>query len=219
MARVLVIGDTHFPAVHKNYFAFVKKIRDKYKCNEVVHMGDVVDHHCISFHAKHPENEGAVTEYKKAMNYIKQWEKEFPSLKICIGNHDERVFRLASSVGIPDFYLKTYNEVYGTTKWEWMYAHIIDGTRYQHGTGSSSQYPAFNTAKMSAFPIVMGHHHSIAGINWLCGPDRRIFGMDVGCGVDKNRYEMAYGKNLIKKPVISCGVVIDGHPYLELMDM
>ena len=30
---------------------------------------------------------------------------------------------------------------------------------------------------------------------------------------------MSYGKNLIKKPVISCGVVIDGHPYLELMNM
>ena len=70
MARVLVIGDTHFPAVHKNYFTFIKKIRDKYKCNEFMHIGDVVDHHCISFHAKHPENEGAVTEYKKAMSTI-----------------------------------------------------------------------------------------------------------------------------------------------------
>jgi hypothetical protein len=30
---------------------------------------------------------------------------------------------------------------------------------------------------------------------------------------------MQYGANYIKKPVISCGVVIDGHPYLELMNI
>jgi predicted phosphodiesterase len=48
MARVLVIGDTHFPAVHKNYFSFIKRVRDKYKCTEIIHIGDVVDHHCIS---------------------------------------------------------------------------------------------------------------------------------------------------------------------------
>ena len=40
MARVLVIGDTHFPAVHKNYFSFIKRVRDKYKCTEIIHIGD-----------------------------------------------------------------------------------------------------------------------------------------------------------------------------------
>jgi hypothetical protein len=30
---------------------------------------------------------------------------------------------------------------------------------------------------------------------------------------------MKYGENNIKKPVISCGVVINGAPYLELMPL
>jgi hypothetical protein len=30
---------------------------------------------------------------------------------------------------------------------------------------------------------------------------------------------MKYGEDHIRKPVISCGVVVDGAPYLELMKL
>ena len=41
----------------------------------------------------------------------------------------------------------------------------------------------------------------------------------MGCGVDMKSYAMEYGRNF-PKPVISCGVVIEGlHPYLEVMDL
>jgi hypothetical protein len=43
--------------------------------------------------------------------------------------------------------------------------------------------------------------------------------MNVGCGVDVKHIAMDYGSNCLKKPIVSCGVVIDGHPYLELMDL
>jgi hypothetical protein len=66
---------------------------------------------------------------------------------------------------------------------------------------------------------VSGHCHSIANINWLAGPNTRLFGMNVGCGIDINHIAMSYGSNYLKKPIVSCGVVIDGHPYLELMDL
>jgi hypothetical protein len=39
--------------------------------------------------------------------------------------------------------------------------------------------------------------------------------MDTGCGVDGNHPAMAYGKHLLSRPVLGCGVVIDGHPYYE----
>ena len=41
--------------------------------------------------------------------------------------------------------------------------------------------------------------------------------MNVGCGVDREHIAMAYGSNFLKKPIVSAGVVIDGHPFLELM--
>ena len=41
--------------------------------------------------------------------------------------------------------------------------------------------------------------------------------MNVGCGIDAKHIVMDYGKNHIKKPIVAAGVVIDGHPYLEIM--
>ena len=66
---------------------------------------------------------------------------------------------------------------------------------------------------------VIGHCHSVAGIKWACAPDRRVFGMDTGCGVDISHPAMSYGRNLIRKPILSAGVVIDGIPYHEIMPM
>ena len=219
MSTVLVIGDTHCPAVHRKYLKFVQQIFSKYECNRVVHIGDVVDHHCISFHKKHPEHPAAMDEYNSAMKHINTWHKIFPVMDVCIGNHDERVCRLAADAGIPDMYIRNYSDVYGTPLWNWAKTHEIDGVLYTHGTGASSAYPAFNAAKTRASSVVMGHTHSNAAINWLVGPNTRFFGMSVGSGVDRNHLAMQYGDHYLKKPVLSCGVVVDGHPYLELMPL
>lgn len=216
---VLVIGDTHFPAVHPDYLKFVLNIQKKYKCNEVIHIGDVIDHHCISFHKKHPDHPSALDEFKNALKEIKKWHQHFPSMKICIGNHDERVGRLAADAGIPDIYLQSWNDLYNTPLWDWNIGHTIDNVFYTHGTGAGGLYPAFNTAKVRAMSVVMGHTHSIANINWLVGPTTRFFGMNVGSGVDKSHLSMQYGSNFLRKPVVSCAVVVDGHPYLELMNL
>jgi hypothetical protein len=34
--------------------------------------------------------------------------------------------------------------------------------------------------------------------------------MQVGCGVDHDKEAMAYGKKYNSKPILGCGVVIDG---------
>ena len=44
--------------------------------------------------------------------------------------------------------------------------------------------------------------------------------MAVGCGVDNKTMAMAYGKNFKNKPIISCGIVVDGKfPVVEYMDL
>ena len=43
--------------------------------------------------------------------------------------------------------------------------------------------------------------------------------MNVGCGIDAKAYAFNYGKDSRKKPILSCGVVIDGKPYLEIMTL
>ena len=217
MARVLVIGDLHLPAVHSDYLEFCKALKKKYRTNKTVFIGDVLDLHAISFHKKHPESDGAMAEYDKAMEDLKEWKRSFPTARVCIGNHDERIHRLAADSGIPQMYLREYSELYKTPKWEWDYSFVEDDVFYYHGTGQNNQYPSFNAARTRGCSVVSGHTHSVASINWMAGPTHKVFGMNVGSGIDINHKGMAYGNVFLKKPIISAGVVIDGHPYLELM--
>ena len=54
MSKVLVIGDPHEPVSHPGYRRFCKDLRGKYRTNKTVIIGDICDHHAISFHAANP---------------------------------------------------------------------------------------------------------------------------------------------------------------------
>ena len=218
MSRILAIGDIHCPCERKHYLSFCKDIYKKYKCDVIVFMGDIIDNHAISFHAKHPEMPGSNDEYELALEHVQRWYKAFPKARVCIGNHCERVVRLAQSVNIPSKFLRNYKEIWGTPKWDWNYEHTADGVLYAHGTGSGGGlHPAYNTMRKMSLSVVLGHFHSAAGIKWLVNPNTRMFGMDVGTGINDKAMAFAYGKYNKVRSVLSCGVVIDGHPYLELM--
>ena len=217
MARVLVIGDVHEPACHIGYKYFVKDLYDSWDCDSCVFIGDIVDHHCISFHQKDVDADGVSREAEIAFERIQVWNELFPKATVTIGNHDERVLRLAASVNIPSRFIKDYKKVWGTPKWDWVRDTTIDNVHYLHGTGFSGKTPALTCSSASMMSTVIGHCHSVGGVHWSCGPTQRVFGMDTGCGVDISHPAMAYGKNLIKKPVLSAGVVIDGTPYHEIM--
>jgi predicted phosphodiesterase len=217
MATVLVAGDLHIPAVHPGYLQFLKDTYKKFSCDTVVFIGDIIDHHAISFHDKNPELPSAVDEASMTLKMIARFYKAFPDAYVTIGNHDERVFRVSKSSGIPPMYLKDYNSVYGTHGWVWKFDIELDGVLYTHGTGWSGMTPAYNAAKSLGKSVVCGHTHANASINTQSNGSSVVFGMNVGCGVDRNHPTMSYGKNNLRKPVLSCGVVTNGIPHLELM--
>lgn len=219
MSRVLVIGDIHEPCSRKGYLEFCKSLQKKYKTNQTVFIGDIVDNHAISFHAKHPEMPGPKDEYELTYRCVQKWYKAFPKAKITCGNHDSRIVRVAESVAIPAKFLRNYNEIWNTKNWQWNWDWIIDKVCYQHGIAAGGLHPAYNTMKKFAMSCVLGHFHHAAGIKWLVNPYTRLFGMDVGCGVDDRKMAFAYGKHTKIRSVISAGVVIERHPYLELMPM
>ena len=213
--RVLAVGDIHLPAEHPGYLDFVRGVRRKWRTTETVLIGDVFDWHAISFHAKSLEASTALDEFEEARKRLRHWLKAFPDAKVCIGNHDERVERLAASAGVPPQFVRSYAETWGTDGWDWQHEHHIDGVRYYHGTGLSGQRPSLRAAIASMTPTVCGHVHSQAGVAWSAGPGLSVWGMDTGCGVDSSHPAMSYGRNLLSRPVLGCGVVIDGHPYYE----
>lgn len=216
MSKVLVVGDTHFPAVHPGYLSFCEDLAEKFSCNKFVHIGDVNDIHTISRHETQPEANDTLTEHDQAMIHVNKWKKSFRKMKVCEGNHDARIFRQAASVKIPQRFLKGYNELY-ETEWDWLPDFQIDGVYYFHGTGCSGLYPAMNTMQKMLMPTVMGHVHSAAGINWRANPERRMFGMSVGCGVDDRHVAFKYGEHLKTRSVLAAGVVLDGTPQHYIM--
>lgn len=213
MARVLVIGDTHFPAVHPGYLAFCQDLHHEYRCNAVVHIGDVVDSAAVSDHDKDPDAPGAADEYELACNDVAKWEKVFSKISVCEGNHDLRYIRIANRMGIPKRFLREYNELFGTPHWVWATDHTIDDVYYTHGTGRGGLYPAINMAKDMGMSVVSGHIHTAAGIWWKANPLRRWFGMNVGCAIDDGHRAFKYAVNNKVRSIISAAVVIDGVPF------
>lgn len=219
MARILVIGDLHAPVTHPGYLPFCRDLRDKYQCNEVVFIGDCVDHHSISKHEKSPEADSGKREYELSLPSLAAWCKAFPVARVCIGNHDDRIIKMAASVGISAAFIRSYKEIWDTPDWEWEYEFILDDVYYFHGTGNGGLHPAFGSMRKMLMSVVQGHIHSAAGIKWLANPQRRIFGMDVGCGIDDKAAAFAYGKHQKQRSILSAGVVLDGIPYHEIMPM
>jgi metallophosphoesterase superfamily enzyme len=219
MSRILEIGDPHEPVGKKGYLEFCQKTCKEYGCNRIVLTGDICDWHGISFHAREPGAPGVVQEFELAFERIQKWYKAFPEAIVTIGNHDNRIIRLAASVDIPARFIRDYAEIWETPGWDWVFDTIIDDVYHFHGDGYGGMYPAYNVAKQMGMSVVMGHVHAAAGIKWLVSPRKRWFGMDVGCGIDDKKYAFAYNKRNKKRSAIACGVVIDGHPYHEMMPL
>jgi hypothetical protein len=217
MSRVLCIGDIHEPVAHAGYLRFCQDLYAKYDCNRVVIIGDIADFTAISFHKAHPECPGPKDEAELTKRAIRKWRKAFPQADVTIGNHDARVISIAEENAIPKMFLRDHAEVWDTPDWNWVYDIIIDDVYYFHGTGNSGKYPAGNVRDKMSMSVVMGHNHARAGVCWKANPLRRFFGMDVGCGINIDAYQFAYGKHCKERPILAAGVVLDGVPFHEIM--
>ncbi len=217
--RVGIVSDTHFPAVHPGYFDFVQDIFEAWGVNKIVHIGDVCDLHNPSFHDNAPHMSGATQECVEAQEHVDKWRRVFPKMYVMIGNHDRRSIRVASKYGVdPDKFLKSYSEVWNTPQWTWAKQLILDGTLFCHGDRKGAgENPAYNFLKKGVgMSVAIGHWHSRAGIKWMAGPKSRWFAMDVGSGVDGKHPAMEYSADNALRDIISCAVVIDEMPYLEI---
>lgn len=209
--NVLAIADTHFPFVRKGYLEHCLDIQEKYKCGTVVLIGDEVDNCAISQWEKDPDGFSAGTEAELAQAMMKEWYKAFPNVKVCIGNHTSRPFRLARANGMPKKFVKSYEEAWEAPKgWQWAENWEIDGVLYTHGTGFSGANAAIRIATRYRQNVVIGHIHSEAGIQYNASKIDLIWGMQLGGAIDDNSYAAYYAKDQLKKSIVGCGVVIGG---------
>ena len=213
---VLAIGDIHAPFEHKDYLKFCKKIYNKYKCNKVVFLGDIIDNHVTSFHETDNDGHSGALELELAKKTIAEYHREFPNAMCCIGNHDLIPNRKAFSSGISKQWIKPIGEVLNTPTWNYADHFVIDSIKYTHGTGRQCK----PRSQQDMISVVQAHFHSQSYIENYVGVDgTRRFAMQVGCGINIEEYAFAYGKNFAK-PHLCVGVIVNGKlPLLEFMDV
>jgi predicted phosphodiesterase len=216
---VLVISDLHIPYHHKDAFSFLRALKDKYKPDMVVNIGDELDHHAISMHEHNPDLMSAGDELRNARHYIKQLEEIFPRMTIVHSNHSSLVYRRALKYGLPKDYLKSYNEFLGVGKgWQWvddLTLTLSDGTRcfFTHGMSAD----VLKVAQQYGMNTVQGHYHTKFSIGYYSNPDALIWGMQVGCLINQKSMAFDYAKNFKSRFIVGCGMIINGQPKLMPM--
>lgn len=208
---VLIIGDTHCPAMHKDYIKFLKKIEKKHKCNRVVHIGDLVDWNSISYHEKDPSMPSAEDEFAEAFKQVRKLHKAFPRVDYLKGNHSDLPSRKAKTIGIPEHLMKDFKSLWQLDGWTIHPRYhdlMIDDVIYRHGDkGKGGQQAAYKNAVAEFNSLVQGHLHAQAGLVYHANQHECVFGMQVGCGVEHDHPSMNYGRVYAAKPIVGCGVV------------
>lgn len=209
--RILVVGDIHAPFELDGYLEFCQETYSKYLCNQVIFIGDIIDNHYTSYHETSSDAMGGLDELEYAIRAVKRWSDAFPVADVLIGNHDRMVMRKAQTSDIPSAWIKSYNEVLGTN-WNWTERIVYDGVQFVHGEGST----ASTKSKNDMMSTVQGHIHTQCYTMWSVGRNFKVFGMQVGCGVNGSSYAAAYAKHF-KKQAIGCGVVLGGHTAINCL--
>lgn len=214
--KVFVIGDLHIPYHHRSSFAFLKAVKEKYKPDLVINIGDELDQHAISMHDSNPDLPSAGDELKTSKTYIKELEKIFPKMILIHSNHSSLVYRRALKYGLPREYLRSYNEFLGVGKdWQWiddLTITLSDDSRcfFTHGMSADVLKLAMQMGKH----CVQGHYHSKFSIGYFSNPDELIWGMQVGCLTSQKSMAFDYSKNFKNRFIMGSGMIIDGQPKL-----
>jgi hypothetical protein len=213
---VLIISDTHIPYHVPELMDFLKLLKKKYKPDRVIHIGDEVDKHAMSFHDSDPDLPSAGHELKLSIPVIQELEKMFPKMDLLDSNHGSLVFRRAFKHGIPKAYIKKYNDFLEVgSGWKWHDDLVIDTplgkVYFCHGKSPD----ILKLAQSMGMSCVSGHYHSLMGVRWFGNSLGLYFGLQVGCMIDSKSLAFRYNKVQKARPIIGCSVIYNGLPIIE----
>ena len=112
MANALIIGDTHAPCMQDGYIDFLLEQYYWWECDRVIHIGDLIDNHALSFHLKKPQLKDPIREYEQAKEQVAEIVAAFPDADLLLGNHDVLPYRWATEVGIPVEMLRDFGDIF-----------------------------------------------------------------------------------------------------------
>ena len=123
-------------------------------------------------------------------------------------------------MGLPSRCFRPFREIWELPKgWKDDFQWEIDKVIYEHGCGYAGDNAHMKAAYNNRQSTVIGHTHANGGVNYLANEKGSIYGMNVGCGIDRKKYAFEYGRDFRKKPVIGCGVVTDHGKFAQFFPM
>ncbi len=216
--NVIFIGDLHAPWILEGYLEWCKDEQEKYNCGTVIFAGDLLDSGSWSYHEHDADGMSPKHELEAAKRQLAVVYALFPEAVSLLGNHDLLVSRKAKTAGLSQSFIKDFPDLIEAPKtWNFVHQYTRDNVLYKHGdTGD-----AFKSATESRVSTCQGHLHSKTFVQWSVSEKDAIFGLQVGCGLDRNKYAFDYAKPFNKKPVISCGFILESGriPLVKLMPL
>jgi len=215
---VLVIPDLQCPFEHPDSVEFLNAVGLAYQVERVVCIGDSLDAHALSRWKSDPDGRSPWDEYEEGIKHLKKLYDAWPRVDEVRSNHNERIAKRAFDGGLPQGFLKSYEEIMQyPSGWKIHNEIVVDGVMYEHGHSHGGIHAARNAAIHNRQSTVIGHHHSNAGVSYVANRSNMIWGMNVGCLIDIKAYAFAYARDAKFKPTLGCGVVVRGVPHFVPM--
>ena len=217
-SNVLFVADIHTPWMLDGYIEWCKEQQLKYKCNHVIFSGDIIDSGAWSYHEHDVDGLSVGDELKAAKSQLKKVFDLFPKAISLLGNHDLLISRKAKTAGLSQNFIKGLGDVLDAPKsWQFVHEYSRDNVKYIHGSTGN----AFKRAVDSRTSTCQGHLHSQTFVEWSVSEKDAIFGLQVGAGFDREKYAFEYAKPFPKKPIISCGLILENGtiPLVRLMPL
>jgi predicted phosphodiesterase len=217
--RILVLTDTHFPYQHERTFDFLWDLRESFRPDRVVHVGDVVDFYGMSNYAKSPDHpDSFVSELEKIRQNIRLLALLFPKMRILMGNHDERFRRAASGAGIAASMLKPFSKVIGSPKgWRFYDDECqirVESTgrkiMFAHHRGANVKLVASRLGQS----VVTGHQHSKGYIDYFKQDNIPLFGAICPNLISNKGCPFKYAKLQDINPIQGAMLIEDGQPRI-----
>lgn len=218
MAKVFIIGDTHFPFHNDKALKEVLHLIKKEQPTHVVQIGDLLDQYSFSKYDKSLTIEANAEISEGIRTASKMWKivsKVAPKAKLIqvLGNHDVRVSKRIME-RIPELEFLLAKGIYTfpgvkVLKSDRDYI-TIDGVVYCHGWFSKSA----DHVRHFGCPVVHGHLHTPSVSTQ--GPG--LWSMDVGYLADRHSLPLSYTQSKLTKWTLACGIVEDGKPRLILLE-
>ncbi len=216
---ILVLSDMHYPYNHADIYAFLKALKEKYKPDLVVSLGDEVDLNAFSFHEKDPDLLSPGEELKTAIARLKPIYRLFPKMHVVESNHGSLVYRRGKANGLPRHVLKSYRDVLEAPGgWHWHKDLVVTsrgGGKIYFCHGRSAD--GLKLSQSIGMSCVQGHFHERFQVQYWGNKLGLFWSVIAGCLIEDNSLAFAYNKLNLKRPIIGTVVIIDGHPKLEPM--